>query len=229
MAYSPIASAISAGGANGSTTGAIDTTGADFIALVVTSYVASGAATVSDSKGNTWSARTYYTGSVVAAQIFYCQAPTVGSGHTFTCSGTSTFSTIAVEAFSGSTASPYDTESGAGNASSASTIQPGSITPSENNCLIISGTGWNSSGSTTVDGGFSETGELSPGGGNNFGTVMSYLIQTSAAAANPTVTFSPAYDYAATAIASFKAAAGGGGGGGKPHHYYAQMRQQAAR
>ena len=68
---------------NNATTSAIDTTGATLlVALIVTD---TGGGTMSDSKGNTWTALTAHSGgTTVTGQLFYVSNPTVGSGHTFT-------------------------------------------------------------------------------------------------------------------------------------------------
>ncbi len=208
MAYAYIAGATPAGGVNGATTSAIDTTGANLIVLVVSYYGT--APTVSDSKGNTWTARTAYTRSVATVREYYCQGGTVGSGHTFTVSGASSFSSVGALSFSGADAAPYDTENGGGNSGSATT-QPGSITPSVNDCLIVSATGWNSDGSISINASFTGLLQLAPGNAQNFGTGIAYLIQTTAAAVNPTITnTASSSQYVATTQAAFKAAAGGG-------------------
>jgi hypothetical protein len=110
-----------------------------------------------------------------------------------------------VAAFSGVIASsPFDVENGTGS-SSASSLQPGSIMPSQNNKLVIAAVASGNNGSPfSINGGFTKN-EDEPGAGNTFDVAMAYLIQTSAAAANPTWTASATVDIAA-AIASFKSA-----------------------
>ena len=91
--------------------------------------------TVSDSKGNTWTGLTSRVGAGAAQRLYYCLAPTVGTGHTFTVSGTSTAATIHVYAFFG--VSSYHSESGA--TGSASPLASGSLTPSANGALVFTG------------------------------------------------------------------------------------------
>src|SRR4051812_10619033 len=71
---------------SGCTSGAIDTSGANFLVASV-SFLVGGTPVLSDSKGNTWTARTTVNGGTSAIKEFYVTNPTVGSGHTFTISG----------------------------------------------------------------------------------------------------------------------------------------------
>jgi hypothetical protein len=213
MAYSLITSVsqLSTNGSGFTTGSSIDTSGADLIILVATYFASQ--STVSDSKSNSYTGLTAYTNSGAGTQIFYVQAPTVGSGHTFTLAGSSNFPAIAVAAFSGSVASPFDTgnDAGAGSASSA-TQQPGSITPSESDELVIcSMTTFLTGGAVpSIDGGFTATAALNSVGGQGVGVGLAYLIQTSAAAANPTWTLNAASTIVAS-IASFKDTPSAGG------------------
>lgn len=174
------------GASGGGTTPAIDTTGADLIVLGIVS--SAGFAAPTDNKGNTWTPRTSQSSSQQRVQLYYCHNPTVGAGHTFTSTGS--FEGIYVEAFSGSAASPYDQESGAtSGAGGLHTIQPGSITPAEDNELFVVMCGNESAiGFTqTIDQSFTITDQFnlsSP----TWGAGMAYLIQGSAAARNPTWT-----------------------------------------
>lgn len=194
-------------------TSAVDTTGADLLVISTGSYLS--AATVSDSKGNTWNSLTSYAGGLAVVRTFYAVNPTVGSGHTFSCSGS--YPAIGMIAFSGATTTtPFDLENGSGG-SSGTTNQSGAITPSENNSLVVGASSiWNGGDGnhiSSIDGGFTLEVDVAKGGAN-FGIAMSYIIQTSAASANPTWTDSLSNDSWADSIASFKSAGGGGGGGG---------------
>lgn len=208
MAYTHLGNIAAVGGANGNTTAAVDTTGANLIVLVVTDFAAGPGVTLSDSKGNTWTGLTAQTNSSNngRVRIYYCFAPTVGSGHTFTVSGTGTFSAVGGAFFSGAVTSPFDQQNGAQNSNTGSTtLQPGSITPTEDNELVIVATNFNENGSVSIDGGFTEATELAPAGATNFGTMLAYLPQTTATAVNPTLTYTYVTGfYSAAAIASFK-------------------------
>lgn len=191
---------VSAGstGGNTVTTSGVDTTGANLIVLV-SSWFSTAAPTVSDSKSNTYTGLTARVNGTNKVQIYYCASPTVGSGHTFTLTGTSSFPTVSATAVSGAHASPYDQETGSG------TATPGTLTPSEDGCLVVTGAVTASSTPALSSGGFSTT-ATAFAASNHMGGGISYLIQTTAAAANPTWTST-----SASVMASFKQSAGGGG------------------
>jgi hypothetical protein len=215
VAFSLVSSTIkNTAAAGGGTTDAIDTTGADLIVLVISQYSVGASDTPSDSKGNTWAGLTVQTSGDARVRLFYASAPTAGSGHTFAYSVSNSYATITALAFSGAHASPFDQENGAG--ASAASIQPGSVTPTEDNELVVCGlcTGGNQGGDATINGGFTLAHRFAYDG-NSMGGAGAYLIQATATAANPTWSW-PNSGAAAAAIATFKAAAGGGGGGTLP-------------
>lgn len=190
---------------NNPTTGSLDTTGATLLVAVV-SY--NGTVTgVTDSKGNTWTALTAHANSGVTSRIYYVDSatPTVGSGHTFTLNGTGIAGAINVMAFSGTVASPYDSQQNGSNSASASTIQPGVVTPGAQGAIIISGfTGGNTfGGSATINSGFTITNQKALTGGTNYGTAAAYRIQGDPA--NPLWTLGSTVSNIASTIAVFKA------------------------
>lgn len=201
---------------DGDTSSGLTTTGADLL-VVVCGYNPGGTVgNLTDSKGNTWTGLTAQTGiSYEGARIFYAwnTGAKVGAGHTFTFGGTGSDPTICVSAWSGSqTASdPFDQQNGAG--ATATSLATGSITPSVANALVISGLGHDIvSGTISLTGGFTYTNTNGTDlayaiGANNLGSSLAYLIQTSAAAANPTWTCPGGNDGMSALIASFKPAA----------------------
>lgn len=200
---------------NAQDTAAINTTGAN---LIVIAMVGGNDITASDNKGNTYTELTLQNQGGDKVRLWYCFNPTVGSGHTF--HQTWSYECIFAAAFSGVASSPFDQENGAGSAS-ATSLQPGGITPSEDNCLVITGL---MAGLTntlhTVNGGFTITNSINGVNGVNYGGAMAYLIQTTAAAANPTHSWASSVP-AALRIASFKGP--GGGGGGVTNHFLSVM------
>src|SRR5581483_1304661 len=178
--------------ANHSSTPARDTTGASLIVAVVECFdqasptptdglnngnfvkAASGQASVGGDGGSTTS-------------IWICASPVTSSSHVITVTGTNIFASIAIYAFSGGNGGTVDKTSSAANNGFTATLQPGSITPSTNNQLIIAGCYNRSLGPATIDSGFATALSLSSENG-----ASSYLIQTSAAAVNPTFTFGTA-------------------------------------
>ena len=200
-----------AGPSGGGTTSAINTTGASLLVLTVSEYAAGPLSLPTDSKGNTWTGLTTRTAGSTYGRIFYAVNPTVGTGHTFTLSGANSFCVVDVLAFSGvDTSSPFDVQNGASSLSGAATQAPGSVTPSANNSVVITGIAAESPGTTaTVDLSFTITDQSGQVNGVNFAGAAAYLIQTTAGAVNPTWTYSSGTVSTAATIAVFKAASGG--------------------
>jgi len=205
VAYALLTSA-SAGstGGNNVTTASVDTTGATLLVLCVSCY-GTGAPTVSDSKGNTWTSLTTRGATAIGFRMHYCVPTSVGTGHTFTASSSGLSPSICAAAFSGAAAVPFEAESGGTSAT------PGSITPSEANELLVTGVSWYPSGTVSLTGGFTLPEQVNYLAANHIGCGLAYLIQTSAAAANPTWSSTGGFSEVASAMAAFKAAAGGGG------------------
>jgi hypothetical protein len=200
------------------TSSSIDTTGADTLFVEVSWYDgAGGGAVLTDSKSNTWTAltaRTNTSQSTSRSQMYYAQNATVGSGHTFTLTGTTSFPSFAMAAFSGGDLSaPYDSGFGeiVGYADGPATITLSSTTPTNDNSLIISSI-QDQDGTNTVSVTQVTITDYNPRVANSLGSGLAYLIQTSKAASSPVWSnFNSGNSYTATQQA-FIAAAGGGGG-----------------
>ncbi|SRR6266436_3581628 len=196
---------------NDATTGSIDTTGADLIVIHIAQSKTTTLGTVSDSKGNTYTALTLESCSSgdVKSQLLYSKAPTVGSGHTFSYNGTGKAGVISVQAWSGAnTSAPFDVGNGEidGGLTSAAV---GSVTPSVDNELVVTGISPGSGYQTslTIDSSFTVSDKTVYSGGVNFSEGMAYKVQTTAAAVNPTWSWDTS-DFSAANIATFKAAVG---------------------
>lgn len=190
------------------TTSAIDTTGCDFLVVAVGYF---SAIVLSDSKTNSWSALTVKTNvdgnnSVV---LYYCAAPIVGTGHTFTLTGLVSFGSIAVQGFRGvKAASPFDKENGA-TVTGATTLQPGNVAPVEDNELLVTAYTESVVGTLSINSGFTITDQTAVGSGAHFGVALAYLINgagTLGVNVNPTWTKTGANDQSAAVIATFKKA-----------------------
>lgn len=209
MAYAFVAGTNKGGGADSVTTDAIDTTGATLLVAHLAYYTpTSTTPTISDSKGNTWTELAHNaSASGIGGRMFWCVPSSVGGSHTFSSETISNlFPCIAVVAFSGGHASPFDDDT-AGNGT-GSTIQPGSITPAEDNEVLVTGVSVGAAGTVSVDSGFTEPNAEASGAA--FQVSIAYKIQTSAAAVNPTWTI-PSGGYGSVAtMAAFKAAAAAG-------------------
>lgn len=193
-------------------TPAMDSSGANL--LVCMFWAITGfPVTISDSKGNTWTQPTPVT--VLGAyemSVAYCEgSPTVGSGHTFSMSSIIGVSLLGVIAFSGAkSASSYDTLVAAGT-SAGNTLQPGSLTPAENNEVLITYV-WGTDSvptSLAINSSFTEVEDITDTANANNQLGLAYKIQTTGGAENPTWTAS-GWTGAADMVAhmtAFKAAA----------------------
>lgn len=196
MAISRVAT-VSAGSttANNVTTAAIDTTGATLLVVCVGHL---GAVTVSDSKGNTWTALTQ--GS--RGRIYYVQNPTVGSGHTFSVTSVGSAPAIAAAAYSNTRFTGVLDKDSKGDVTGSATAQPGSVTPDTGAELLIL-LGASETNISSVDSGFTIRENVGYVAGQHFSVALADLIQGAPAAINPTVTFAGATDGCAT-IATFR-------------------------
>ena len=174
--------------------GTINTTGATFLlAFVVKTYLAD---SFTDSAGNTWtllqqtgpSENTYSSGF---ALIYYCNGPTTSTTHNFYSTGATNpnENAICVLAFNAAGTITADQHTGTANTTPISngSTQPGSITPTTANQLVVSGfysgisTGYGPAAS-----GFTVPASSSGNGINGYCAGLGYQIQTTATAVNPT-------------------------------------------
>ncbi len=145
-------------------------------------------------------------------RLYYCASPLVGSGHTFTATpATTSYPTVAVLAWSGSRASPFDVENG-----TTGGFQPGAVTPSSAPALIVQGLCCTDTNPASINGGYTITDQLIHGPGAHFGCALAYLVQDTAVATNPTWTTAlpgpaAAVFLAAPASAATRAPSIGGG------------------
>lgn len=187
------------------TTAAIDTTGATLLVIAQAGFIAE-TVTPTDSKGNTWTALTEYSDAIISIQLFYCTNPVVGSGHTFThVWGAGSWGSIAVSAFSGVLNAAPDSSGGVGLPFNT-TAQPGTLTPSIDNCLVVTGCQYVSAtvpGPATISAGFNITDDI----GNAYTSIpvaMAYQVQTTATGVNPTWSSNATAERMGAAMAVFK-------------------------
>lgn len=201
MTIAYLGSTAFASGSSTNSSASFDSTGANLI-VVTTQYWNGNPGAPTDNKGNTYTALTT-RGSAYALQImYYCVNPTVGTGHIITqaSSGASNNVSTSVGWFSGvATSSPLDGESGGGTLS-------GSITPSQNDCLVVFAAAdyYLATGPTSVSGGFTKVQDYISAAPDE-PACLAYLIQTTAAAATPTWTFTGTSVNQVHSIAVFKA------------------------
>ncbi|HEX7769696.1 MAG TPA: hypothetical protein VF422_06670 [Dokdonella sp.] len=206
MSWSRITGA-KAGSADGDTvtTSGINTAGADLLVAIVAQESAVADAAFSDSKGNTWTKLTGQTESPGKSVLYWCRPTSVGSGHTFTATQSSSRPSVCVEAWSGSATSPFDQQNGAHSSDGGATLATGSVTPTQDNELVIAGAAARGQTVSSIDGGFTLANSQA-GSATNDGAAIAYLVQTSATAANPTWTFGTAGSIKMALIATFKQA-----------------------
>lgn len=191
------------------TTSAIDTTTSHSLFLIVTQNTPE-SGTLTDSKSNTWVPLTAQSPfSAGSLRIYYCvNSPTVGSGHTFTwTAGGSQLPSIAVAAFTDIVS--FESESG-NIGGSTDSVQPGSLTPSLDNSILITGEIDVAVGSSaTVDQGFTISDSTNVVAATSYATRLAYLIETTATAKNPTWQTSPSQPVSLAAVmAVFRPGAG---------------------
>lgn len=195
---------------NAITTSAINTSGASLLVATVNGFNSiNPIGNPSDSKANTWFNLTTHvcSGGISSGYIAYAKNPIVGSGHTFTFGAVATYPCICVAAFSGADlTAPFDQENGADNVS-ATTGQPGSITPTINDALIIACAQYFDATTVgSVDSGLTlQENQASDGTVTHVGGSLAYGIQIPPPfAVNPTFTAAAGGPRQWLAIASFK-------------------------
>lgn len=167
----------------------IDTTGADFFGIVVGSNNGSAAPTPVDNKGNTLTGLTAYSPATdVRLQGFYIKNPgSVGTGHHWSISLSSSFPGIGVCAFHGvELTTPFDSETGDTNDSTIVAFKPGSRTAGQDGSLYIAGVSIEqaSGGGASADSGYT-TAYATENAGASWAIGIAYFIQTTAAPKDP--------------------------------------------
>lgn len=171
-------------GANGGTTSAINCSGANFVAVEVHYYTgSSGAPSVSDSSGNSYTALTNHGTSSLAIRMFYAQNATTSSSFTVAVSGTSIYASATVVCFSGmATSGVFQSGTDQGNASSAGpvTLEPSTSINYSANSVIITGLTVGSATTATATGPptYTITDQPQFSTSNFEGGALAYSIQT---------------------------------------------------
>jgi chitodextrinase len=189
------------------TTSGIDTSGATLLVVISADYSKDSTTdTISDSLGNTWVHLNNYATPDTSGNVtlWYAKNPIVGPNQTF--SGRGQYISIFVSAWSGiDTTAPFDVQNGGG-CNSCSSLQTGSITPSSNGELIISGLSDGATDTLSINSGFT-TIDAQRSNSTEAGA-HAYFVQPTSGAINPTWTGSVSY-YRSVIIAAFKPASSG--------------------
>lgn len=175
---------------NGFTSSDIDTTGADLIWVHVSD---NSTGVLTDNKGNTWQTdgpkHIGGFGAAYSSQIYAKNASShSGASHHFSISGTGTSPSIEVMAWSGSdTTSPLDQQNSA-SSNFGSSVQPGSITPSGNGYLVLTGVTYeDTTNALSINSSFTISDQLVQSNSAHVGGGAAYFVQPTAGAINPTV------------------------------------------
>lgn len=197
---------ITPSGTTGGSSPPISTASASLIVLSV-STDQSVSFSVSDNLSNTWILVASHNDGVVnngKGAMYYCSPCNTGLNHIFATS--SLFSTMAITAWGDAASSaPFDVQTSNGN--SSTTIQPGPVTPSTNNSLVVSSLEVTASGngtSASINSGFTISDQVPFTSGHNYGGATAYLVQGAAAAVNPTWTVTGGSLALSSVIAVFK-------------------------
>jgi hypothetical protein len=174
-----IAHVISQDDLNGTTSSAIDTTGAKTIFLVVVSLSAVAEPVITDSEGNYWwqgPGQIMANGTVM--RVWFCADPATSATHTFTATRTGSYPAIAVQAHSGvlSFLDALDHEDGG--AGTVTSRAAGTVTPLSDDDMVLAAWGFgdagNPTGSFAIDNGFTAVGFAANSSGNAFGIGHGY-------------------------------------------------------
>ncbi len=168
-------------GANGGTTFSLGTTAATGNFVVVAMSSQGGGQSVSDNKGNTYTAMTV-TGGVTPPEgfMFYAANAAGGSSHSITTGGAFVGACAAV--FTGLTSSPFDKEAHTAD-HVGTTFQAGSVALASTPSLVV--TMINGTPPTSIDSSFITSGILAFSGGVNYPVALYYKITSTTE--NPTV------------------------------------------
>ncbi len=193
--------------ANSNVTGNINTVGASLITCSASSFVV--VPTLTDNQSNTWTELTRQTnpfnGDVTS--IYYVVSPATSATHTVTLAALAGQPSVQCIAWTGTKlASPFDVQNGA-TTNTASSLATGSVTPSENNEIVVTGLTCTTCTAEMIDSGFTIQATSAWVSGKGLEGAIGYIIQTTAGAVNPTWSWTTA-NRANDVVATFKSGAG---------------------
>lgn len=199
-------------GTMGGTTAAINCTGANLIVIGAAWYNGGQPITVSDSSSNSYTLAGGGGGLfTVEFDLYYKISPTVTSSMTFTVSSAgNTYGAVSVECWHDTSGTPTVQGTLSNQLSSSATsinISTVPFTPSANNSLLVAGYSANTLGASTpsIDSGFITPlrDVLPANSGINVQGGMTYLVQSTAASIDPTMTFGITASQSASSVIRF--------------------------
>lgn len=171
------------------TTSTANSTGADYGFANVVSLSAGSPPVLTDNKGNKWEVIEVVTEGWVEMITYECKNPRVGTGHTLTATSDGKSPAVFAAFMSGVRRSGTHTDQASSAHTFTGTSQaPGSITPSENNCIVLSAFLCGGSGSISVGESYTKNSLQMNASGAHIGGGLAYKIQTTATSTNPTWT-----------------------------------------
>jgi hypothetical protein len=167
-------------------------------------YYGSTDVTISDSKSNTWTPLTSHARN----RIYFAAAPTVGSSHNLTATSTGAgndYPSFCWAAFSGTQATWVFDYLENGNATpSATSLNTGSLTPSQDNELVIAALSDNGTGTgRSINNSFTIIDQIGLVASQHFGGGLAYKVQTATTAVDAAWSWSSALQ-AFTSITAFR-------------------------
>lgn len=208
MAFAVLTSTQKDAGISPITTTGIDTTGATLILIQV--GLGQAPFSLTDSPGNRYfQCYPVFQANSQFGALLACFNPVTNASHTFTLSS-GNFPSIAVTCFSGIPGGLVNNT--AATASTSTTLAMPTLTPPNNNALVVTGICSSNNDTASIDGGF--TISVQGGGVSGQKVALAYLIQTSAAAAAPTWTLTAARIWGGQMFAIGLGSGGGGGSAG---------------
>jgi hypothetical protein len=206
MAITLVATIGGAPGINGGNIPFINTTGANLLVVSV-AYFAT--ITVSDNRGNTFVPLTERVGSGgVKHRLYYVRNPAVGTPHIVTIAGTGIYTSAIVQAWTDPAGAPtLGSQTGAGSVSAGTSLVVGSVTPSADGALVITGLAVGGYPQTlSVNAGLTPiTAAGAPGSALYSG--VGYTVQSTAAPVSPTWSWTASADSGASLAVFLSAAA----------------------
>jgi hypothetical protein len=202
-----VASAFNKGVAGGTVN--LNTTGATLLVLSVSWYPgATTTVSVFDYQGNTWTPLTLHATATTAHRMWYAAGPlTVAASATVSATtALPSYVVFSVQAFAGTAlGTPFEAENGA-TATAGIVLATGAVTPAANGALIVSGWAGMNGTSNPLCPGLSLTTSQNPVAGTCVAGALGYTVQTTAAAINPTWSWTGS-DHVAAGVALFKSPA----------------------